>query len=72
VSRNCTHNVFAAGYSVVTAYTVDVVSGVVGGVLCRGRLCCSCSVCRGVEGGWKSFFLKCFKDGIGGISIVIV
>jgi hypothetical protein len=39
-----THNVFVAGYSVVTAYTVDVVPGVVGGVLCQGQLCCLCSV----------------------------
>jgi hypothetical protein len=43
----------------VTAYTVDVVSGVVGGVLCQGRVCCSCSVSRGVEGGGlEELFLK--------------
>jgi hypothetical protein len=42
-----THNVFAAGYPVVTAYTVDAVPRVSGGVMCQGRLCCRSSVSRG-------------------------
>jgi hypothetical protein len=43
-----TYNVYVAGDSVLTTYTVDVVPGVSGDVLCHGQLCCQSSVSGGV------------------------